>query len=115
MASGRTSLWFPLLGLAFAIAGTDKLFGGRGYRRAFRRLGWTEEQMRAIGTAEVAGGVLVATRATRKVGGAVLVLTSAKVLLSELDKHDDNMALARLGVLAAALTAFCPVTRRISG
>jgi hypothetical protein len=109
------SRWFPLLGLAFAITGIDKLFGVRGYRRAYRRLGWTERQMRAVGAAEVAGGVLVGTEATRKLGGAVLVLTSAKVLISELDQRDDELALARIGVLAAALTAFLPSTRRISG
>ena len=112
MASGRSSLWFPLLGLAFAVAGADKLFGERGYLRAYRRLGWTEKQMRAVGGAELAGGVLVATEATRKIGGAVLVLTSVKVLLSELERHDDNLALARIGVLAAALTAFFPSGRR---
>jgi hypothetical protein len=111
MARGKQSLWFPLLGLAFAIAGADKLLGARGYRRAFGRIGFTEEQMRAVGAAEVAGGVLVGTPATRKIGGAVLVLTSAKVLLSELDNKDEDLALARIGVLAAALTAFLPRAR----
>ncbi len=110
--SERSNLWFPLLGLGFAVAGIDKLFRTRGYRRAFRRLGWSEEQMRAIGAAEIAGGVMVATPSTRLIGGAVLAITSAAVLTSELNARDEQLAMPRLALLGAALTAFAPSRER---
>ena len=115
MARARSSVWFPLLGLGYAVTGIDKLFGMGGYRQAYRRLGWSERQMRAVGAAEIAGGLLVATESTRMIGGALLALTSAKVLASELEHRDDELALPRLALLAAALTAFVPSRRRVSG
>jgi len=115
MARAQSSIWFPLLGLGFAVTGIDKLFGMARYPHAYQRLGWTDRQMRAVGAAEIAGGVLVATEATRPVGGAVLALTSVKVLAAELEHRDDDLALPRLALLAAALTAFCPMRRRSQG
>lgn len=105
MARRRSSTWFSLLGLAFAVAGLDKLFSLRGYQRMFDRLGWTEEGMRLIGVAELSGGLLVTCPWTRRLGGAVLAATSAAVLASELNHEDGELALPRLAVLAAALTA----------
>lgn len=115
MASAQSSLWFPLLGLGFAVTGIDKLFGMARYRRAYKRLGWTDRQMRAVGAAEVAGAALVACPSSRMVGGAVLALASLKVLASELEQRDESLAVPRLALLVAALTAFLPAGKRLTG
>jgi uncharacterized membrane protein YphA (DoxX/SURF4 family) len=103
------SFWYPLLGLGFVITGTDKLFGMRAYRRMFRELGWSERDMRLIGTAELAGGTLLVAGATRLLGGALLAGASVAVLGSELRHRNANRALARLAVLAGVVTAVWPV------
>jgi DoxX-like family len=73
----RSSFWYPLIGLAFVVTGTDKLFGLRVYRRMFRELGWPEQQMKLVGAAELAGGTLLAADATRQLGGVLLAGASA--------------------------------------
>ena len=54
MPRGSSSLWCSVLGLGFAVAGADKLFGLRAYERMFRHWGWSETGMRLIGAAELA-------------------------------------------------------------
>jgi DoxX-like family len=113
MARSR-SVWFPLLGLSFAVTGIDKMLGLRTYERLFRHWGWSEEAMRTIGAAEFAGGVLVATRSLRWLGGLILAGTCARVLEAELTHKDTQLAAPRLALLVAALTALCPATSRSS-
>lgn len=102
------SIWFPVLGLAFAVAGADKLYGLRGYRMMFRQWGWTERQMRAVGMSEVIGGALLLPSCTRRAGGALLAATSATVLTAELRHGEGSLGAPRLALLAAAATAFLP-------
>ena len=99
---------FILLGLSFAAAGAGKLADQHGYRQLFRRWGWTTREMQLVGLAEIAGGLLVATPATRKIGAAVLSATSGTVLSAELRHSDGEMATARAALLVAALSAFLP-------
>ena len=102
VAYSGPSLWCSVLGLGFAVAGADKLFGMRAYERMFRHLGWSEASVRLIGTAELAGGLLVACPRTRRLGGAVLTASSAAVLAAELQQGESSLALPRLALMAAA-------------
>lgn len=104
-ASRQHSFWFPLLGLGFAVAGADKILGLRGYERLFERWGWSDEVMRAVGFAEFAGGVLVATRRHRRRGGILLTAASTAVLTKELNQEDTGNAMPRLGLLLASVAA----------
>ncbi|MBV9734283.1 MAG: DoxX family protein [Acidisphaera sp.] len=106
------SRWFALLGLGFVVAGGDKLLGLRGYEGLFRRLGWSDDVMRLIGAAELTGGALVGTDSARRLGGTILVLSSAAMLAAELRQDEGEIALPRLGLLLASLTALCPCWRR---
>lgn len=99
------SFWFPLLGLGFAVAGADKILGYRGYERLFERWGWSDQVMRAVGFAELAGGVLVATRRHRRRGGMLLTAASTAVLTKELNQEDTRLAMPRLALLLAAMAA----------
>ncbi|MBN8874186.1 MAG: DoxX family protein [Rhodospirillales bacterium] len=110
--AARKPFWFPLLGLGFAVAGADKLFGQSGYRRLFRHLGLSEQAMRVVGVGEFAGGVLVASLAGRRLGGLLLTMASTAVLTSELRKGADQLALPRAGLLAAAVLAAALPTSR---
>ncbi len=96
---------FPLAGTAVAVAGADKLVGNRGYRGLFRTLGWSQGKMQAAATAELAGGLLMVPRATRRIGGAVVAAASALVLVSELRHGDRGLAASRGLVLLAGLVA----------
>ena len=99
------SLMYPIVGTAVAIAGADKLSGNRGYATLFRRLGWSQDAMQAAAAAEVGAGFLMAFRRTRRLGGAVLAITSTAVLLSELEHNDATHARPRAVVLLAGLAA----------
>lgn len=112
MWHGIASRWFALLGLGFAVAGGDKLLGQRGYERMFRRLGWSDDVMRLIGAAELTGGALVGTDSARRLGGTILALSSAAMLVAELSQDESDLALPRFGLLLASLTALCPCGRR---
>lgn len=105
MIFGRPSLWYSLLGLGFAVAGIDKLFGLRSYERLFRHWGWSKGAMQWVGAGELAGGLLVADGRTRRLGGAVLAATSASVLGAEIQHGDRGLALPRLALLGAAVLA----------
>ena len=101
-------LFFTLLGLSFAAAGSSKLADQHGYRQLFRRWGWSTREMQLVGLAEIAGGILVAAPATRKLGGALLAATSGTVLAAELRNGNGEMGTARAALLLAALSAFIP-------
>ncbi len=107
--------WFPLLGLGFAVAGADKVMGLSGYRRMFGHLGLSDQARGLIGAGEFAGGVLVASLAGRRLGGLVLTMASTAVLTSELRQREDQLALPRAALLAAAVLAAAfpaPANRR---
>jgi len=101
----------PLVGLGMAVAGADKLAGDRAYLRLFKSWGWSRQEMRASGAVELAGGLLMANPGTRRLGGAIMVGSSAALLAAELRHRDDAMAVARIGVLATALIAFLGSSR----
>ncbi len=109
-----TRHWFPLLGLAFAIAGADKLYGQRGYRVMFRHWGWSERRMRAVGLAETLGGsmLMCPEPLVRRTGGVLLVGTSATVLTAELRHGEARHGAPRLMLLLAAATALLPRAAR---
>ncbi len=102
----------PLVGLGMAAAGADKLAGDRTYLRLFRHWGWSREEMRVSGAVELAGGLLMANPGTRRLGGAIMVGSSATLLAAELRHRDDALAAARIGVLVTALIAFLGSSRR---
>ncbi len=101
-------LFFTLLGLGFAAAGSSKLADQQGYRQLFQRWGWSTQQMQLVGVAEIAGGVLVALPATRRLGAVILTATSGTVLTAELRHSDGEEGAARAMLLLAALAAFLP-------
>ena len=102
----RTNTLFRLLGLAFVVAGADKLRDDTGYKRLYERhWGWSDGAMRLTGLAELAGGMLMMLRWTRPLGGAVLTASSAAVLQAELKNKDNVLALPRLALLLASLAA----------
>lgn len=105
----QRSLFYPLLGLGFAIAGADKLMGQRGYRQMFRGWGWSGESRRVLGASEFAGGVLIASESGRRLGGLVLAGASASVLVSELRRGQTSRAMPRGALLlGATLAVLCP-------
>jgi hypothetical protein len=99
------SLLYPAVGVAVAVAGGDKLSGDRSYAGMFRHLGWSRGDMRAAASAELAGGLLMTMRPTRRLGGALVAAASACVLYSELRHGDSKLAVSRGLVLLAALSA----------
>jgi hypothetical protein len=111
MSRRKHAFWFPLLGLGFALAGADKLLGS-GYRGLFRQWGWTEDEMRAVGGAELAGGVLIASEAARRLGGLVLTAISTAMLTAELRRGESERAAPRFALLVAAALAACPSSAR---
>ncbi len=96
---------YPAAGAAIALAGADKLVGNRDYATLFRNLDWSEQEMQAAATAELAGGLLMVPRGTRRIGGAIVAAVSALVLSSELSKGNTKMAASRAAVLATGLLA----------
>lgn len=96
---------YPVLGLAIALAGLDKIVGQRGYEQMFGHLDWTEGEMRAAAAAEVAGGLMMVPRETRVVGGVLVAAASAAVLASELRRRDAKLAVPRALVLLAGVAA----------
>ena len=94
-----------LVGLGMAVAGADKLAGDRAYERLYRRWGWSRGQMQLAGLTELLGGTLMAFGRTRRLGGVLLTGASITQLTAELAHGDGDLALARTGVLACAVTA----------
>ncbi len=99
------SYLFPALGAAVALAGGDKLSGMRAYEGMFRHLGWSHDDMQAAAVAEVAGGLMMMPRSTRRIGGMLVAATSATVLVSEIRHGDTKLALPRGLILLIALAA----------
>lgn len=99
------SIIYPLAGAAVAVAGGDKLAGEGSYRRMFKGLGWSRDEMRTVAAAEVAGGLLMVPRATRRLGGLLVAAASGAVISSELRQADGKLAAARALVLLAGLGA----------
>ncbi len=103
---------YALLGAAFAVAGADKLSGDKNYDELFRDLGWSREGMGAVAAAEIAGGLLMGMRRTRRVGAAMLAGASAVVLASEIERSRTKLAGPRGVLLVAALIALVAPGRR---
>ena len=99
------ALLFPAIGVAVAVAGGDKLAGNKDYSTMFRILGWSEFDMKAAATAEVAGGLMMALPRTRRLGGALLAAASAAVLMSEINGNQPKLAAPRAALLLAGLAA----------
>ncbi len=100
---------YPVAGAAIALAGADKLVGNRDYATLFAHLDWSEQEMQAAATAEVAGGLLMMPRGTRRVGGAIVAAISAFVLASEMNRGNSKLAASRAAVLGVGLLAlFAP-------
>lgn len=99
-----------LLGLGFAVAGTDKLLGITGYRRLFRHWGWSRDTMRIVGAVELLGGAALLCPPGRRLGGLLLTMVSAAVLTAELRRGETDRALPRGALLVAA--ALCALPRR---
>ena len=96
---------YALLGAAFAVAGADKLSGNEDYEELFEDLGWSREGMGAVAMAEIAGGLLLGLRRTRRTGAALLAGTSAAMLASELQHGRTKLAGPRGFLLTASLIA----------
>ena len=103
---------YPLIGVAVAVAGGDKLAGNKDYASMFRQLGWSQFDMKAAATAEVVGGLLMALPGTRRLGGAVLAATSAAVLMGEVQGNQPKLAAPRSVLLLAGLAALLAPRRR---
>ena len=99
------SILYPALGAAIAVAGGDKLVDEGSYRGMFRGLGWSRGQMQSVAVVELVGGLLMGSRATRRLGGAIVAAASGVVLSSELRRGDGKLAFARALVLVAGLCA----------
>ena len=92
-----------IIGAGVAVAGADKLLGNRAYEGMFRDLGWSQEQMRQVAAAEVLGGLLMILKPTRRLGAAIVLAASARVLAAEIGQGDARLAAPRGGVALAAL------------
>ena len=92
-----------IIGAGVAIAGADKLLGDRAYEGMFSDLGWSREQMRQVAAAEVLGGLLMILKPTRRLGAAIVLAASARVLAAEIVRGDARLAAPRGGVALAAL------------
>ncbi len=96
---------YKLLGAAFAVAGADKLVGDDRYLDMFEDLGWSREGMGVVAIAEIAGGLMLGLRATRRLGAGILAGASGAVLASEVREGEGRLAGPRGFLLAAALIA----------
>ena len=99
------AILYPVAGAAVAVAGADKLMGNRDYAGMFDHLGWSDDEMQAAAAAEVIGGALMISKATRRIGGAIVAAVSLVVLAAEIRRGDAKLAVPRAMVLAAGLGA----------
>ena len=104
-ASRRTGWWQLAVSLGFATAGLSKIVAIGPQRRLFASWGWSEDDMRIIGAAELGGAVLLATPPLRRAGAALLTATSTCIALAELRHHDDKLVTPRLAMLLAAVSS----------
>jgi hypothetical protein len=103
---------YPIIGAAVALAGGDKLAGNKDYSSMFRSLGWSKFDMQAAAAAEIAGGALMLPERTRRIGGAILAVTSAAVLLGEVHAREPKLAVPRALLLLAGVAALVAPRRR---
>ena len=99
------AIWYPVLGLAFAVAGAGKLMRDPGYEKIFRRFGWTRGQQQAAAGAEVLGGLLLALPKTRRLGALMLTGESAAVLAAEIRTEKAELAAPRALLLSSVIKA----------
>lgn len=106
MAGKSVTGWWQLaVSLGFAAAGISKIVAVPPQRRLFASWGWSEEDMRIMGAAELGGAVLLATPALRRLGAALLTSTSVCIALAELRHRDDKLVTPRMAMLVAAVSA----------
>ena len=103
MAKGRPGLLTTAVGLGFAAAGISKLLALEPQRRLFASWGWSEDDMRLMGAAELAGAAMLMTSPLRRLGAGLLAANSVCLALTEYRHHDDRLVTPRLGMLAAAV------------
>jgi hypothetical protein len=103
---------YPIIGAAVALAGGDKLAGNKDYTSMFRNLGWSKFDMQAAAAAEIAGGALMLPERTRRIGGAILAVASAAVLMGEVNANAPKLALPRAALLLAGIAAVVAPRRR---
>jgi hypothetical protein len=103
---------YPAVGVSVALAGADKLLGDHAYERMFEHLGWSRSDMIRLGSAELLGGLLLAARPTRRLGGAIVLTASLVVLAAEIRRGQMGLAASRAGVILAALGALAAPGRR---
>ena len=104
-ASRRAGWWRLAVSLGFAAAGISKVVAVGPQRRLFASWGWSEDDMRIIGAAELGGAVLLVTPGLRRAGAALLTATSTCIALAELRHHDDKLVTPRLAMLVAAASS----------
>ena len=102
MAKARPGFWKTAVALVFASAGIAKLVGIEGEVALFRSWGWSDDDRRIIGAAELGGAALLVTPSLSKLGGLLLAATSTCIAIAELRHGDDKLVAPRLGLLAAA-------------
>ena len=103
---------YPIIGAAVALAGGDKLSGNKDYASMFRGLGWSKFDMQAAAAAEMAAGALMLPESTRRIGGAILAVTSAAVLMGEVNGNAPKLAVPRAMLLLAGIAALVAPRRR---
>lgn len=97
--------WQLVVSGGFAVAGVSKLLAVPPQKRLFASWGWSEDDMRIIGAAELGGAVMLATPAFRRLGAALLAATSTCIAMAELRHKDDALVTPRLAMLAAAVSS----------
>ncbi len=105
MARTYRGWWQLAVGLGFAASGISKIVAIPPQRRLFASWGWSEDDMRIMGAAELGGALLVATPKLRRLGAALLTSTSVCLALAELRHHDDKLVTPRVAMLLAAVSA----------
>ncbi len=102
MSKARPGLWKTAVAVAFASAGIAKLVGIEQERGLFASWGWSEDDMRIIGAAELGGAAMLVTPSLAFLGGLLLAATSTCIATSEIRHKNDRLVTPRLGLLAAA-------------
>ncbi|MBE7213021.1 MAG: DoxX family protein, partial [Gluconacetobacter diazotrophicus] len=88
--------------LTFAAAGIAKLVPAEAERKLFRSWGWSDDDRRIIGAAELGGAAMLMTPSFSFLGGLLLAATSTCIATAELRHGNNALVTPRLGLLAAA-------------
>lgn len=94
-----------VLGASFGIAGLTKLLDFGVQRRLFRRLGYSQEFMHAVGAAEVSGALLLASPPSRRLGAAGLTAVAVGATAAVLRNRQLGLACSALPLLWMAAEA----------